>query len=138
VLAAPPEVEAAILALLDRMSATMAAGNFDAQRAQFADDPDVAMIGSADIEVYLGASEVDRYYEMVREHAATASFAWGERRVWASGDLAWAYADAAFTYTFDGVQQTLPYRMTLVCRREAGDWRIVLYHGSEPATFENA
>jgi ketosteroid isomerase-like protein len=38
-----------------------------------------------------------------------------------------------FTYTFDGTEQTLPYRLTVVCQRRDGRWRIVLFHGSEPA-----
>lgn len=57
--------------------------------------------------------------------------------MWAHGDVAWAYADAEFRYTFDGSEHTLPYRFTLVCRREDdGGWRIVLYHGSEPAVAD--
>ncbi len=135
-LQAPPEIESEILALLDRMNAFMASGDWDAQRAQFADDADIAMIGSADFETFLGAQGVDRYFEIVRDHNATASFTWKERRVWARGELAWAYANAEFRYSFDGTAHTLPYRFTMVCRREADGWRIVLYHGSEPAVTD--
>ncbi len=56
--------------------------------------------------------------------------------MWASEDVAWAFADTEFTYTFDGAEHTLPYRLTMVCQRHDRGWKIVLYHGSEPATFE--
>jgi len=131
--AASPEIEAQIFAVMDRMSELMAAGDVDGQRGQFADDADIAMIGSADFEVFLGAEGVDAYFAMVREHEATASWRWKDRRVWASEDIAWAYADTEFSYTFDGAAHTLPYRLTMVCLRRDGEWRIVLYHGSEPA-----
>ncbi len=132
--AASSEVEAQILEVLDRMNALMAAGDVEGQRAQFADDADIALIGSADFEVFLGANGVDAYFALVREHAVTASLAWKDRRVWASGDIAWAYADSNFTYTLNGAEHTLPYRLTTVCQRRNGEWRIVLYHGSEPVT----
>jgi ketosteroid isomerase-like protein len=131
--AASPDVQAQVLAVLDRMNALMAVGDCDGQRAQFADDADVAMVGSADFEVFLNAEGVDAYFALVRDHNVTASWAWKERRVWASGDIAWAYADSDFTYTLDGTEQTLPYRLTMVCQRRDGEWRIVLFHGSEPA-----
>jgi hypothetical protein len=95
-LAASPDAQAQVLEVLDRMNALMAVGDLVGQRAQFADDADVATIGSADFEVYLDA-------------------------------------DSDFTYTFDGTEQTLPYRLTVVCQRRDGRWRIVLFHGSEPA-----
>jgi SnoaL-like domain len=132
-LAASPEVEAQIFAVMDRMSAFMGTGDIDGQRGQFADDVDIAMIGSADFEVFLGSESVDAYFAVVREHAVTASWAWKDRRVWASEDFAWAYADSDFSYTFDGQSHTLPYRLTMVCQRRDGEWRIVLYHGSEPS-----
>ena len=135
-LKAPPAIESEILAVLDRINASMTAGDWDTQRAQFADDADIALIGSADFETFLDATGVDRYFEIVWEHAVTASFSWQDRRVWAHGDLAWAFADAEFHYTFDGAAHTLPYRLTMVCWRSEDGWQIVLYHGSEPAATD--
>ena len=134
--AASPDVAAQVLGVLDRMNDLMADGDISGQRAQFADDGDIAMIGSADFEVFLGAERVDDYFKLVREHGVTSTWRWKDRRVWAAGDIAWVYADADFTYTFEGAEQTLPYRLTMVCHRRDGEWRIVLYHGSEPATMD--
>ena len=110
-------------------------GDVDGQRAQFAEDADIALIGSADFEVFLGVDGVDAYFALIREHNATSSWVWKDRRVWAVGDIAWAYADSDFSYTFDGTEHTMPYRLTMVCQRREGEWRIVLFHGSEPASI---
>ena len=136
-LRAAPDVESETLGVLDRMNDLMSGGDLDGQRAQFADDADIALIGSADFEIFLGADGVDAYFDLVRQHAVTASYTWRDRRVWSSGGLAWAFADTDFHYTFDGVDHTLPYRLTMVCRRDPGGWRIVLYHGSEPALMSD-
>jgi hypothetical protein len=132
-LAASLDLRNEVLHVLDRMNALMAAGDFDGQRAQFADDAHVAMIGSADFEVFLDAGGVDTYFALAREHEVKAFWTWKHRRVWGSGDVAWVYADSDFTFTVDGIEQTLLYRLTMICQRRDDEWRIVLFHGSEPA-----
>ncbi len=57
--AASPEIEAQIFEVMDTMNDLMSAGDIDGQRGQFADDADIAMIGSADFEVFLGPEGVD-------------------------------------------------------------------------------
>jgi len=70
--AASPEIEAQIFAVMDRMNDFMGTGDVDGRRGQFAEDVDIAMIGSADFEVFLGSEGVDAHFAVVREHAVTA------------------------------------------------------------------
>ena len=56
----------------------------------------------------------------------------GQPHVRVTGRLAWLTTHAVLLV--DGVERLqLPYRITLVLQRRDNVWRIVHYHGSEPA-----
>jgi ketosteroid isomerase-like protein len=124
--------EERILAILDEMNELMANGDFDGQRAQFADDPEVRLIGSDGWERFLGPTGLDAYFEVARKHQARGSFAWTSRSATVAGDVAWVYAEADFAMDLERERINIPYRLTLVLRRQRDGWRIIHYHGAQP------
>jgi ketosteroid isomerase-like protein len=129
--AAPPDVDpaaAAAIAVVERFSAALAAGQIDQAAAQL--DPAVIVLESGGVEQsrdeYL-ASHAQADADFLKDAQVTLK----RRRAQASGDLAWVAsqsrilvkANAADALTIDSTE-------TMVLRKAGGDWTIVHIHWS--------
>lgn len=99
---------------------------------EFADDPDIVVIGSEADEIEIGR---DRIARMVKSLAAgpAVRFEWTQTRSSSSGDVAWLFATGSVVVTDKGTSTRVPYRLTGVLERRNGTWKWRQFHGSEPA-----
>jgi len=100
-------------------------GDQDAIEASTSSEPGTVMIGSDPGEWWNGH---DAIVEATRAEVATTDLSAeiGEIEAYEEGDVAWATMRAAF---IEGGQR-VPYRGTIVLRREGGEWRAVQSHAS--------
>lgn len=120
--------EAAVLALLEEHDAASLAGDGARIRGLFSSRPDTLLVGSARGE-RAESGDLDEFFA----HEPPAEWRWNERRVRVLGDVAWLYAEGKGGTVPFGSGLVLDYRFTAVLRREPEGWRIVHFHGAEPA-----
>ena len=123
-----------VFTAVDALDAALRVGDFDAAVNLWAmDDKDVAIVGSAAGEWFLGPVAVRECLAAITSRATKHGWRWVDRRVKLHGDVAWVVAEAPFqTIHADGTVAERPYRVTGVLVRRSGDWRWHQYHGSEP------
>jgi uncharacterized protein (TIGR02246 family) len=131
---ASDDVRSAVVAVLDEWERAEATGDAAAQRALFAGDADVMLVGSSGWERFRGPDELNTFFE--KADGVPSWSTWRERHVSQAGDVAWVFANGEFTYEYEGTRTTVPYRMTVILERRGDRWMIVHYHGSEPSAWE--
>lgn len=97
----------------------------------FAPRPDVTVVTSEDA-VLRNRGELESFLLRYAQGRATYSWQWEHVAVAAGDDVAWLLAEGFETASRpDGAART-PYRMTMLCLRSEGGWRITQAHGSSP------
>jgi len=130
---ADPRTEAQVQATLRKFSEAYAGRDLKAVMACFAPDHDVVLYGTGADEKRVGAAEIRAQVE--RDWAQTEriaiSYAWIS--ISSADRVAWAAADASFSFTAGGESGSLPARLTIVLEEREGTWFIVQSHFSVPA-----
>ena len=97
------------------------------------DRADVAILGSASGERFIGPDAVRACLTALTSRPTSHDWRWVDRRISVVGDVAWFVADAPWqTVQPDGSVTERPYRVTGVLVHDEGGWRWCQYHGSEP------
>lgn len=122
-----------VIAVLHRLGQAITDADADAVIAEFSAATDVAMFGSEHPEIAFGPAELANLWRGILSRDQCYIWNWRNERVAAAGPVAWLTAEATVTIRDASVSRELDYRATLVLVREAGQWVIALYHGSEPA-----
>ncbi len=124
---------------VDALDEAFARHDVDGVLRLFADDADVAFLGSARSEQAIGRDAVER---LLRELLAlpevaggTFAIAWTERRVRVAGDVAWIVALGEATWESPRRTVQFPYRLTGILVRREGRWVWHTHHGSEPGSL---
>jgi hypothetical protein len=124
--------EAAILARLARLGELM-----------FARDPAVVdelwteagfvLYGSEVGEVARTRAELTHLFDELYARPFRIRWLWDNPAVSLAGDVAWLATECQLELTYPDRVERLPYRITAVFQRIAGQWRWRLYSGSEPS-----
>ena len=97
------------------------------------DRADVAILGSASGEEFIGPDAVRACLAALTSRPTTHGWRWAERHIAIVSDIAWLLADAPWqTVQSDGAANERPYRVTGVLIRDGDGWQWCQYHGSEP------
>lgn len=99
---------------------------------EFADDPDVVVIGSEARELEIGRDQIAQMITSLTSGPAVR-FEWTQTRSSSRGDVAWLFATGNVVITDKGTSTRVPYRLTGVLERRNGAWKWRQFHGSEPA-----
>jgi len=123
-----------VLAAVDAFGAALRARDVAAAEAVWLlERADVAILGSASGEQFIGQEAVRRCLTALTSRSTSHDWRWVDRRISVLGDVAWLIADAPWqTVQQDGSVSERPYRVTGVLVRGEGGWRWCQYHGSEP------
>jgi ketosteroid isomerase-like protein len=124
--------EAAVKAVLDKLSQSYATRDLETVLASFAADPDTVIYGTGADEKRVGLAEIQAQVERdwSQSEAAAISFRWTS--VSAAGSVAWVATDSAFAIQAGGQKMTIPARITWVLERRGDKWLIVQAHFSVP------
>jgi hypothetical protein len=96
------------------------------------DDEDVCFVGSESLVLHDG-SDLEAFFGAYAAQPASFSFEWDSCQV--SSDDRWGWIVGFGRQARKGRDQVTkePIRLTLICRRRAGGWRISHLHASTPA-----
>jgi uncharacterized protein (TIGR02246 family) len=125
--------EAAVKAVLDKVTEGYANRDVASLLSAFATDPDVVMYGTGADEKRIGLKEIQAQAERDWSQTESAAVTYESISVSSAGSVAWAAADASFRLKADGQEMTLPARITFVLENRNGQWLIVQAHFSLPA-----
>jgi hypothetical protein len=118
------QTEAAVLGLLERFTARIAAGEVDPVLQLFAPDAEIAVAISGE-PALRGPGELKTFLQRHAQGAARHTWAWSRCEVSATGDQASLLAEG----TERGGR---PYRLRMLCERRDGRWLILQVDGSSP------
>ena len=124
---ADAQTEAAVLGILERFTARIAAGEVDPVLQLFAPDADIG-VAISEGPALRGPDELRAFLRRYAHGTTRYSWAWNSCEVTAAGDQASLLAEG--TETFAGAQQ--PYRLSMLCERRDGRWLILQVNGSSP------
>jgi ketosteroid isomerase-like protein len=122
------------LAVLERLTAAIAAADVPAVLAEFWGSEQVVMLGSEQGEEAYGVEQLENLWSRVLSRGQTYRWLWREPRTVVHGHVTWVTSDALVHITEGSSEREVSYRATLVLVREEERWVIAQYHGSEPAT----
>jgi len=124
--------EAAVKAVLDKLSEDYAKRDMALLQAAFAPDPDVAMYGTGADEKRIGLAEIQAQIKRDWSQTDAAAITYGLTLVSSAGSVAWAATDAVFNFKAGGQEMALPARITFVFEERGKEWLIVQAHFSFP------
>lgn len=119
--------------LLDELAVALAEADWRSVVDLFSDSDEVIMVGSEAAETAVGRSELTRLWRRVLSRGQKYQWNWSLLRTVQRGHLAWVYASATVSVESSSGVQEMEYRATLVVERQGADWKILMYHGAEPA-----
>ena len=93
---------------------------------------DDVMVVTSEEAVLRNRVQFRRFLERYANGAATFSWDWQRTTVTVSDQVAWLLAEGTETAESDSGAVRTPYRMTMLCQRHDGRWRIAQVHGSSP------
>ncbi|MCI0521696.1 MAG: nuclear transport factor 2 family protein [Chloroflexi bacterium] len=125
--------ETAVKAVLDKLAEGYAKRDPALLRAAFAPDPDVVMYGTGADEKRVGLAAIQAQAERDWSQAEAAAVVYEWISVSAAGSVAWAACDTVFKLKADGMEMTMPARITFVFEQRGKEWFIVQGHFSFPA-----
>lgn len=130
---ADAKTEAAVKAVLEKVTEGYANRDVAQLLSAFATDPDVVMYGTGADEKRIGLKEIQAQAERDWSQTDSAVVRYEWISVWRTGSVAWAATDASFHLKADGQEMTLPARITFVLENRNEQWLIVHAHFSLPA-----
>ena len=129
--------EAAVKAVLDKVTEGYVKRDLALLLSAFAPDPDVVMYGTGADEKRIGQAGIQAQAERDWSQTESASVTYQWTSISAAGPVAWAATDASFSLKADGQEMTLPARITFVLEKRGEQWLIVQGHFSFPAAGQS-
>jgi ketosteroid isomerase-like protein len=133
IMKADRKTEAAVKAVLDKLSKAYAQRDMDLLISAFLPDPDVLMYGTGADEKRVGLAEIEAQAERDWSQSEAANIRYGWTSISAAGPVAWVASDAVFHLEGGGQQFDLPARLTAVLEKRGEEWLIAQAHFSFPA-----
>jgi uncharacterized protein (TIGR02246 family) len=129
--------EAAVKAVLDKVTEGYAKRDMNMLLSAFAPDPDVLMYGTGADEKRIGQAGIQAQAERDWSQTESASVTYEWTSISCAGPVAWAATDVSFHLKADGQEMTLPARITFVLEKRGEQWLIVQGHFSFPAAGQS-
>ena len=126
-------IEAAVKAVLDKVTEGYARRDLTLLLSAFAPDPDVVMYGTGADEKRIGQAGIQAQAERDWSQTQSASITYDWTSVSCAGSVAWVATDTSFSLKADGQEMTLPASITFVLEKRGEQWLIVQGHFSFPA-----
>ena len=130
---ADAKTEAAVKALLTKLTESYKKKDMEALMACFAPDPDVVFYGTGADEKRIGLDGVRMQAQRDWNQTDSISMVFDDVSISAAGSVAWAAIDGAFEIGVGGQVFAMPARVTMVLEKRNGSWLIVQGHFSAPA-----
>ncbi len=127
-----PKVVEAVDSLLEQFSNAVSRHDPKAVLALFAEDPNIAMLGSEKREIAIGRKEFGRFLQRVLSRPETYSWKWKRKMISIRGNVAWITAEGSVIVRKGSRENITPYRLTGVFEKRKAKWLWMHYHGSEP------
>jgi ketosteroid isomerase-like protein len=124
------EVRWAVFAAVDALLGHIANGRHRESIESFTGDADAMLIGSETGEVAVGPDALRSFFAELCARPYRVLFTLAERRVSASGNVAWVTGEGTYRLSTGG--DSMPYRLTGVLERRRDRWLWQLFTGSEP------
>jgi uncharacterized protein (TIGR02246 family) len=129
--------EAAVKAVLDKVTEGYARRDMEVLLSAFASDPDVVMYGTGADEKRIGQAGIQAQAERDWSQTESADVKYEWVSISCADSVAWAATDASFNLKADGQEMTLPARITFVLEKRGEQWLIVQGHFSFPAAGQS-
>ena len=120
-----------VLSMLDRLGACLSARD-PAIVDELWTDLGFRLIGSELGESAETRAELAALFDALFSMPARLSWAWSERTVTRSGDLAWVCAEGALEMAYRDRTERKPHRAVCIFQKVAAMWCWRLFSGSEP------
>jgi len=130
---ASAEIEAGVMATLNKFIKTYEQRDMEGVLAFLAPDPDVAVIGTGIDEKRIGLDEIKLQIERDWFQSDVATMEILKPMVSAAGKVAWITADIIFHIKVGGQEIHMPSRFTTVLEQRGKKWLIAQWHVSSPA-----
>jgi uncharacterized protein (TIGR02246 family) len=118
--------------MLDAFCAAFDAQDPERLRGLFAGE-DASLVTTDGLPL-LGREQMEAFFEAYAAQDTHFSFNWDSRQVHDEGEVGWVIAfGQEIAHRPDLFDVAVPFRMTLLCRRGPGGWRINHLHASTPA-----
>lgn len=93
------------------------------------------LVGSEPGEIVRGHSALPDFFTSIFVTGVRVHWAWDTIDIFADHGVGWLFCEGAAVICRDGTETRRPYRLSAVLAREDGQWRLRLFHGSEPKVF---
>ena len=130
-------IEAAVKAVLDKVTEGYTRRDLTLLLSAFAPDPDVVMYGTGADEKRIGQAGIQAQAERDWSQTESASVTYEWTSISSAGPVAWAATDASFNLKADGQEMSLPARITFVLEKRGEQWLIMQGHFSFPAAGQS-
>ena len=124
---------APLLDVLDEFERSVSKQDLNAALATFSIRPDVLLIGSEEGEVASGPEALRSFLGLVLNSGSRITWEWSTRHGAILGEAGYVFAEGEVVITSPTATSRQPYRMTSVLIREGAEWRLLCFHGAEPA-----
>jgi hypothetical protein len=116
--------------VIDRLLMAIAQRDLSATLACFSSREDVAIVGSEAGKRARGRDALSAFFSQAFTKPGGYRFVLPTRELTMHGDTAWMVADGEVTDPAGA--ESKPYRLTAVLVREASEYRVALWSGTEP------
>jgi ketosteroid isomerase-like protein len=130
---ADAKTEAAVRAVLTKLTNSYEKQDMEALMACIAPDSDTIMYGTGADEKRVGPAEIRRQARRDWDQTDAISMAFNGVSISAAGPVAWAAADGAFQIRAGGQSFSMPARATILLENRGDKWLVVQSHFSAPA-----
>lgn len=120
-----------VVGLLDSFCDAFTRRDAAAALRLFAPRGDVMVVTSEDA-ILRNRGELAAFLERYAQGPVAYSWQWDHVTVAIDGSTAWLLAEGVETAADPDGRHSTPYRMTMLCQRSEGSWRILQAHGSSP------
>lgn len=90
------------------------------------------MVVTSEEAVLRNRAQLDAFLQTYAHGDTTYSWEWERDTVAVSGEMAWLLAEGMEIAASPSGEVRTPYRMTMLCQRDNGQWKLAQVHGSSP------
>ncbi|HZB97087.1 MAG TPA: nuclear transport factor 2 family protein [Candidatus Sulfotelmatobacter sp.] len=135
---ADDDVEAAVIGVLDELSKQVSNKDVDGVCRLFTEDEDVIWMGGEAEELAQGPEALKELLTKTFQQPPTYVIRWRTRLVSAKGDVAWVVANPTVHIRVGDEEVRAPFRVSAVLVYRSGEWKLIVFHSSEPSPAEQA
>lgn len=129
---ADPKTEQEVLAVLNELDRAFRNQDLEGVMKLFVHDG-VVFVGSESGAEARGIQQIRSFFETFFSEPFVYGFHWEKVDIDVLGEVAWLFSNCHIETISAAGRHQHPYRVTAVLQRVEDQWRLLHYHGSEPA-----